>query len=113
MLNARALAAAALLPLSANAQNQVNMSTGVSDAGAVITELGVEIFDLHMLIFWICVVIGVGVFGVMLYSIYAHRKSKGVEPAQFHEHTARRDRLDRRAISNLDRNGRSSDLHTS
>ena len=53
MLNARALAAAALLPLSANAQNQVNMSTGVSDAGAVITELGVEIFDLHMLIFWI------------------------------------------------------------
>jgi cytochrome c oxidase subunit 2 len=40
-----------------------------------------------MLIFWICVVIGVGVFGVMLYSIYAHRKSKGVEPAQFHEHT--------------------------
>jgi cytochrome c oxidase subunit 2 len=87
MLNARALAAAALLPLSANAQNQVNMSTGVSDAGAVITELGVEIFDLHMLIFWICVVIGVGVFGVMLYSIYAHRKSKGVEPAQFHEHT--------------------------
>ena len=60
------------------------MSTGVSDAGAVITELGVEIFDLHMLIFWICVVIGIGVFGVMLYSIYAHRKSKGVEPAQFH-----------------------------
>ena len=87
MLNARALAAAALLPLSANAQNQVNMSTGVSDAGAVITELGVEIFDLHMLIFWICVVIGIGVFGVMLYSIYAHRKSKGVEPAQFHDHT--------------------------
>ena len=40
-----------------------------------------------MLIFWICVVIGIGVFGVMLYSIYAHRKSKGVEPSQFHEHT--------------------------
>ncbi|MEC8158474.1 MAG: cytochrome c oxidase subunit II [Pseudomonadota bacterium] len=87
MLNARALAASALLPLVANAQNQINMSTGVSEAGAVITDLSVEIYGLHMLIFWICVAIGIGVFGVMLYSIYAHRKSKGVEPSQFHEHT--------------------------
>ncbi len=87
MLNARALAATALLPLAANAQNQINMSTGISEAGAVITDLGAEIYGLHMLIFWICVAIGIGVFGVMLYSIYAHRKSKGVEPSQFHEHT--------------------------
>ena len=87
MLNARALAASALLPLVANAQNQINMSTGISEAGAVITDLGAEIYGLHMLIFWICVAIGIGVFGVMLYSIYAHRKSKGVEPSQFHEHT--------------------------
>ena len=87
MLNARALATAAFLPLAANAQNQINMSTGISEAGAVITGLGAEIYGLHMLIFWICVVIGIGVFGVMLYSIYAHRKSKGVEPSQFHEHT--------------------------
>ncbi len=87
MLNARALAATALLPLAVNAQNQINMSTGISEAGAVITDLGAEIYGLHMLIFWICVAIGIGVFGVMLYSIYAHRKSKGVEPSQFHEHT--------------------------
>ena len=87
MLNARALAAAALTPLAANAQNQINMPTGVSDAGAVITELGAEIYGLHMLIFWISVAIGVGVFGIMLYSIYAHRKSRGVKPSQFHEHT--------------------------
>ena len=40
-----------------------------------------------MLIFWISVAIGVGVFGIMLYSIYAHRKSRGVKPSQFHEHT--------------------------
>jgi len=53
----------------------------------VITELGAEIYGLHMLIFWISVVIGVGVFGIMLYSIYAHRKSRGVKPSQFHEHT--------------------------
>jgi cytochrome c oxidase subunit 2 len=87
MLNARALAAAALTPLAANAQNQINMPTGVSDAGAVITERGAEIYGLHMLIFWISVAIGVGVFGIMLYSIYAHRKSRGVKPSQFHEHT--------------------------
>ena len=87
MLNARALAATALLPLAANAQNQINMSTGISEAGAVITDLGAEIYGLHMLIFWICVGIGIGVFGVMLYSIYAHRKSKGVEASQFHENT--------------------------
>ena len=87
MLNARALAATALLPLAANAQNQINMSTGISETGAVITDLGAEIYGLHMLIFWICVGIGIGVFGVMLYSIYAHRKSKGVEASQFHENT--------------------------
>ncbi len=68
------------LPLMAAAQNQVNMSKGV-------TEIGAEIYDLHMMIMWICVVIGIGVFGVMFYSIYAHRKSKGVVPAQFHEST--------------------------
>lgn len=60
--------------------NQVNMSPGV-------TEVGREIYNLHMLILWICVVIGVGVFGVMFYSIYAHRKSRGHEPATFHEST--------------------------
>jgi len=60
--------------------NQVNMSPGV-------TEVGNSIYDLHMAIFWICVVIGVVVFGVMFYSIFAHRKSRGVTPATFHEST--------------------------
>ena len=32
-----------------------------------------------------CVVIFVGVFGVMFYSVYAHRKSKGHKAAQLHE----------------------------
>ena len=36
---------------------------------------------------WICVVIFVVVFGVMFYSIFAHRKSKGHQAAQFHENT--------------------------
>ena len=60
--------------------NQINMSPGV-------TELGKRIYDLHMIIFWICTVIGIGVFGVMFYSIYYHRKSRGVTPATFHEST--------------------------
>ena len=70
----------ALFASLAAAQNQVNMSPGV-------TEIGADIFELHMLIMWICVVIGVAVFAVMFYSIYAHRKSRGHEASQFHEST--------------------------
>jgi cytochrome c oxidase subunit 2 len=60
--------------------NEVNMSPGV-------TEVGAQIYDLHMIILIICTIIGAGVFGVMFYSIYAHRKSRGHEPATFHEST--------------------------
>ena len=52
-----------------------------------VTPIAHEIFELHAIIFWICVVIFIVVFGVMFYSIYAHRKSKGHEAAQFHENT--------------------------
>lgn len=52
-----------------------------------VTQLSNELYDLHMLILWICVFIGVGVFGTMFYSIYHHRKSKGHVAAQFHENT--------------------------
>lgn len=59
---------------------QLNMNEGV-------TALSREIFDLHMLIFWICVSIGVVVFGVMFYSIFKHRKSKGAVAEHWHENT--------------------------
>ena len=75
-----AIAAAAVFPSVAFGDNQVNMSPGV-------TSIGAEIYDLHMLIMIICVVIGIGVFGVMFYSIIYHRKSRGVVPSQFHEST--------------------------
>ena len=52
-----------------------------------VTPIAQEIFELHAIIFWICVVIFIVVFGVMFYSIYAHRKSKGHVAAQFHENT--------------------------
>ncbi|HDP90316.1 MAG TPA: cytochrome c oxidase subunit II [Thioalkalivibrio sp.] len=59
---------------------EVNMPQGV-------TEISRTVYDLHMLIFWICVVIGIVVFGAMFYSIVKHRKSKGHQAAQFHEST--------------------------
>ena len=43
-----------------------------------VTEVARDIFDLHMLIFWVCVVIFVAVFSVMFYSIFKHRKSKNI-----------------------------------
>tara|TARA_R110001592_G_scaffold19231_8_gene79053 strand:+ start:693 stop:1817 length:1125 start_codon:yes stop_codon:yes gene_type:complete len=50
-----------------------------------VTDISRSVFDLHMLIFWICVVIGVIVFGVMFWSMFMHRKSRGAVPATFHE----------------------------
>ncbi|GAB3371361.1 cytochrome c oxidase subunit II [Azotobacter armeniacus] len=51
------------------------------------TEVSRSIFDLHMTIFWICVVIGVLVFGAMFWSMFAHRRSRRPQPAHFHENT--------------------------
>lgn len=64
----------------AQAAYQLNLTEGVTDVSH-------DVYQLHMLIFWICVAIGVGVFGVMFYSIYHHRKSRGAVAAQFHEST--------------------------
>lgn len=50
-----------------------------------VTEIAKQIYDLHTLMLVICLVIFVAVFGVMFYSIYAHRKSKGAKSASFHE----------------------------
>ena len=49
------------------------------------TDISNEVFELHMLIFWICVAIGVVVFSVMFYSMWAHTKEKNPVPAKFHE----------------------------
>jgi len=65
---------------SARADYTLNLMKGV-------TELSNEIYDLHMLALWICIAIGVGVFGTMFYSIYFHRKSMGHKAEQFHENT--------------------------
>ena len=58
--------------------NSLNMPEGV-------TEVSQVAYDIHMIMIWICTVIGVAVFGFMFYVMFAHRKSKGVTPANFHE----------------------------
>lgn len=67
--------------LSWRRPNQTNTTPGV-------TEVGHTIFGLHMMVFWICVAIGVIVLAVMIYTIFAFRKSTGAKAAQFHESTA-------------------------
>jgi len=52
------------------------------------TQIATEIYDLHTWMMVVCLVIFIAVFGVMFYSIFAHRKSKGHKPATFHESTA-------------------------
>jgi cytochrome c oxidase subunit 2 len=70
-----------LVSLPAAAAWDVNITTGA-------TAISREVYDLHMTIFWICVAIGVVVFGVMFWSIIHHRKSRGAEAHHFHENTA-------------------------
>ncbi|WP_374144861.1 cytochrome c oxidase subunit II [Vibrio sp. NTOU-M3] len=63
-----------------SAEQSLNMTRGV-------TAISNEVYDLHMLIFYICCAIAFVVFGAMFYSIWRHRKSKGAVAAHFHEST--------------------------
>ncbi len=65
---------------SALAEWGLNMTQGV-------TSISRQLYGLHMLVLWICVIIGIGVFGAIFYSIYHHRKSRGAKAAEFHEST--------------------------
>ena len=62
------------------ADYQLNMSPGV-------TSFSQGAYEIHQMVMWICVVIGIVVFGAMIFSIINHRKSKGAVPATFHENT--------------------------
>ena len=80
MKYAAAVLAGGLPTSSALAAWELNMPLGV-------TELSREIHGLHMLIFWICVLIALAVFGMMIYSIVKFRHSKGAVPANFDHST--------------------------
>ncbi|WP_235334025.1 cytochrome c oxidase subunit II [Aquabacterium sp. NJ1] len=57
------------------------------DLAPPVTKIAAEQQSLHYMMLYICTAIFVLVFGVMFYSIYAHRKSKGHKSADFHEST--------------------------
>ncbi|MDO9003770.1 MAG: cytochrome c oxidase subunit II [Aquabacterium sp.] len=57
------------------------------DMHPAVTKIALEQQNLHYLLLWICTIIFVAVFGVMFYSIFKHRKSKGAKSADFHEST--------------------------
>tara|TARA_Y100000817_G_scaffold52538_1_gene38176 strand:+ start:390 stop:1520 length:1131 start_codon:yes stop_codon:yes gene_type:complete len=61
---------------SSAAWDDINMTPGINAHSQ-------EIFNLHMIVFWICVVIGVAVLGFMVYLILKYRKKDGVKPADF------------------------------
>jgi cytochrome c oxidase subunit 2 len=60
------------------AVNQLNLTPAV-------TKIAEDQAWLHWFMMIVCVVIFIGVFAVMFYSIWKHRKSVGHKPATFHE----------------------------
>lgn len=65
---------------AAHADWAVNLPVGVTDISA-------QTFDLHMFVFWICVAIGIIVFGAMIFAMFRFRKSQGVQPATWSHNT--------------------------
>ena len=63
------------------AVNQLNLHPPV-------TKIAEAQHELHWMLMIICTIIFIGVFGVMFYSIWHHRKSRGAKAANFHESTA-------------------------
>ena len=72
--------ASMLMVSSLHAEYAFNMTKGV-------TPISRQIYGLHMIVFWICAVVGIAVFAVMAWSIIYHRKSRGAVAASFHEST--------------------------
>jgi cytochrome c oxidase subunit II len=72
------------------------LAVGDSPGGPAVNEINLQPpataiaegrYHLHTFMLILCTVIFIGVFGVMFYSVFAHRKSKGYKAAHFHEST--------------------------
>jgi cytochrome c oxidase subunit 2 len=74
------IAALLVLPASTLLASRYNMREGV-------TEVSQMAYDLHMLVIYVVVVIGIVTFGVMFYSMWAHRREKNPTPATFSHST--------------------------
>ncbi|MAJ81336.1 MAG: cytochrome c oxidase subunit II [Legionellales bacterium] len=64
--------------IGASQASHTNLTQGV-------TPMSHQIYGLHMIIFYICLAIGVGVFIAMMYTLIYHRKSVGAKAEQFHD----------------------------
>ncbi len=71
----------AMISLFAHAEHQINFP-------APVTEIGRQVYDLHIITMWIIVGIAVVVYGAMFWSLLKHRKSVGYKPATFSHSTA-------------------------
>ncbi|MEA5666140.1 cytochrome c oxidase subunit II [Stenotrophomonas sp. MH1] len=81
MLAAMALSAPVAWAQSADPKEwQLNMGKGVTHTARMAWEA-------HMVALWVCVVIGVLVFGALFYAVFKFRKSKGAVAAQFSHNT--------------------------
>lgn len=69
-----------LISTQAIAAWELNMPVGI-------TAISRDTYDLHMLITIICALIGVVVYGVLIWSLIKYRKSNGAKSASFHENT--------------------------
>ncbi|HEY1991522.1 MAG TPA: cytochrome c oxidase subunit II transmembrane domain-containing protein, partial [Gammaproteobacteria bacterium] len=52
-----------------------------------VTPISHEVYFIHMMVGWVCVAIGVVVFGAMIIAMFRFRKSKGAQAAHFHHST--------------------------
>jgi cytochrome c oxidase subunit 2 len=73
-------AIATLVGSAATAEYGLNMTEGVTD-------ISKQVYGLHMMVLGICIIASIVVYGVIVYSLVKHRKSKGAVAAQFHEST--------------------------
>lgn len=76
-----------LVPLSA-LPAAASIGTSRYNLQPPVTDIATDIYNMHTLMLVLCLVIFIGVFGVMFWSVIHHRKSRGVTAAHFHENTA-------------------------
>jgi cytochrome c oxidase subunit 2 len=69
-----------LNPNVLNAAWGLNMTQGV-------TPISQDVYNMHMTSLYVVTIIGILVFSVMFWSIFHHRKSKGIKPAKFSHST--------------------------
>lgn len=82
LYNALRVVIAAVMALISGTAMAVDLNMPVG-----VTPISHDVYGLHMYAFWVCVGIGIVVFGLMIISIIWHRKAAGHQAAQFHEST--------------------------